>query len=94
MIEAFSFYKEENPNSRIILNIAGNGVLENQVIARINNRNDIKYIGGLTYDKVDAYLNASHFTIIPSKFDNLPTVGIESLMNKTPLLISNSYFES
>lgn len=90
MIEAFSLYKEENPNSRIILNIAGNGVLENQVIARINNRNDIKYIGGLTYDKVDAYLNASHFTILPSKFDNLPTVGIESLMNKTPLLISNT----
>ncbi len=90
MIEAFSLYQRKNPNSRIILNIAGNGVLESQVIDKINNLNMIKYIGGLTYEKVDAYLNASHFTIIPSKFDNLPTVGIESLMNKTPLLISNT----
>jgi glycosyltransferase involved in cell wall biosynthesis len=44
----------------------------------------------LTYEKIDAYLNQSHFTIIPSKIDNLPTVGLESLMNKTPLLISNN----
>lgn len=90
MIDAFRLYQEKMPNSKIILNIAGNGVLESQVVDKISNLNKIKYIGGLTYDKVDAYLNASHFTIIPSKFDNLPTVGIESLMNKTPLLISNT----
>ena len=35
-------------------------------------------------------MNQSHFTIIPSKFDNLPTVGLESLMNQTPLLISSA----
>ena len=89
LIDAFEDYQRTNLNSKIILNIAGSGNLEKQVLKRVQEVSNIKFIGALSYDKVDAYLNASHFTIIPSKFDNLPTVGIESLMNKTPLLISN-----
>ena len=47
-------------------------------------------MGGLSYDKIDAYLNKSHFVIIPSKFDAFNVVGIESMMNQTPLLISTT----
>lgn len=90
MIDAFDVYQKKNENSKLVLNIAGSGNLEHQVKQKIKNIKKIKYVGALLYEKVDAYLNSSHFTIIPSKFDNLPTVGIESLMNKTPLLISNS----
>lgn len=90
LIRAFELYKKKNKESKIILNIAGNGSQKNEIDNLTKNNNSIKYRGGLMYSEIDEYLNSSHFTIIPSKFDNLPTVGIESIMNKTPLLISNT----
>lgn len=90
LIKAFLQYKHQNPNSKIVLRIAGSGTQETEIKELASNNESINYIGYLTYDKIDAYLNQSHFTIIPSKIDNLPTVGLESLMNQTPLLISNN----
>ena len=90
LISAFEAYKKKTTNSKLILNIAGIGRQELEIIELVKNNDSIHFVGGLSYDKIDAYLNKSHFTIIPSKFDNLPTVGLESMMNKTPLLISNT----
>ena len=90
LIKAFLQYKIENPSSKIILNIAGAGKQDSEIKDLIKNNEAIHYFGHLEYDRIDAYLNNSNFTIIPSKFDNLPTVGLESLMNQTPLLISNN----
>lgn len=90
LINAFSTYKEKFKNSKIILNIAGTGSQEMEIRDLIENNVGIRYFGGLNYDKIDGYLNESHFVIIPSKFDNLPTVGLESMMNQTPLLISRA----
>ncbi len=90
LVKAYIKYKNDNPNSNIILNIAGTGNQTAEILKLIENIDGINYIGGLSYDKIDDYLNKSNFTIIPSKFDNLPTVGLESLMNQTPLLISNN----
>ena len=90
LIEAFELYKNNNQSSKIILNIAGSGKQSDKLFQMTKNNSSIHYLGHLEYEKVDEYLNKSHFTIIPSKFDNLPTVGIESLMNMTPLLISTA----
>ena len=90
LIEAFLKYKDKNPSSKIILNIAGGGRQAAEIEKLTQKSEAIQYIGYLEYDKIDSYLNNSNFTIIPSKFDNLPTVGLESLMNQTPLLISNN----
>lgn len=90
LVKAYIKYKNDNANSNIILNIAGIGSQTAEIIELIKNTDGINYLGGLKYDKIDKYLNRSNFTIIPSKFDNLPTVGLESLMNQTPLLISNN----
>ena len=90
LTKAFIKYKQQNPNSKIILNIAGSGAQEFKIKELIGDNEAINFMGYLTYDKIDLYLNQSHFTIIPSKIDNLPTVGLESLMNQTPLLISNN----
>lgn len=90
LITAFTVYKNKVPNSKIILNIAGTGSQELEVKEMIKDNLAIHYLGGLPYDAIDDYLNKSHFLIIPSKFDNLPTVGLESMMNQTPLLLSNT----
>ncbi|MFV8271441.1 glycosyltransferase family 4 protein [Flavobacterium sp. GT2N3] len=90
LIIAFTAYKNKVRNSKIILNIAGTGSQELEIRAMIKDNLDIHYLGGLPYDTIDDYLNKSHFVIIPSKFDNLPTVGLESMMNQTPLLLSNT----
>jgi glycosyltransferase involved in cell wall biosynthesis len=88
-IYAFENYNVNFPNSRIILKIAGSGSQGDSIKEKSIKNNAIEFLGGLTYENIDAFLNQSHFTIIPSKFDNLPTVGLEAMMNQTPLLISN-----
>ncbi|WP_264522001.1 glycosyltransferase family 4 protein [Flavobacterium sp. N1994] len=90
LIEAFFKYKQKNPSSKISINIGGSGRLEAEIKELIKDNDSINFVGPLTYDKVDDYFNQSHFSIIPSKIDNLPTVGLESLMNQTPILISNN----
>lgn len=90
LVTAFKLFVEKVPTSNIRLNIAGSGSQQAEIIKLINGIPSIHFVGGLSYDKIDEYLNKSHFTIIPSKFDNLPTVGLESMMNATPLLISNT----
>lgn len=90
LISAFTLYKNKVRNSKIILNIAGTGSQELEIREMIKDDLAIHYLGGLPYAAIDDYLNKSHFVIIPSKFDNLPTVGLESMMNQTPLLISNT----
>ena len=90
LVMAFEEYKKIVIDSKIILNIAGGGSQGNKIKELANNITNLNFLGGLSYDKIDDYLNKSHFTIIPSKFDNLPTVGLESMMNQTPLLISNT----
>lgn len=91
LIEAFKIYNIENNSSKIILNIAGSGSLKEEIEKQVSLESKINYLGGLSYDKIDDYLsNKSHFTIIPSKQDALNMVGIESMMNQTPLLISNT----
>jgi glycosyltransferase involved in cell wall biosynthesis len=90
LIQALKIYYNSVPDSKIKLKIAGSGRDELIINQLIKEEPNITFVGGLNYDKIDSFLNESHFNIIPSKFDNLPTVGLESLMNQTPLLISNS----
>jgi glycosyltransferase involved in cell wall biosynthesis len=88
LITAFKVHKNKFRNSKIILNIAGTGSKELEIKEMIKDNLDIFYHGGLPYTAIDAYLNKSHFVIIPSKHDAFNVVGIESMMNQTPLLIS------
>ena len=90
LIEAYKEYKERVANSKIILRIAGTGSQEVKIKELIKNISGISYLGGLVYGAIDDYLNESHFTVIPSKYDAFNVVGIESLMNQTPLLISKT----
>ncbi|MCK8141908.1 glycosyltransferase family 4 protein [Flavobacterium sp. I-SCBP12n] len=89
LIKAYLLYKKEFRHSKIILKIAGTGAQENEIKELSKNNSSIEYFGGISYDKIDDYLNECHFSIIPSKFDAFNVVGVESLMNQTPLLISN-----
>lgn len=89
LIKAFIIYRNESKDSKMILNISGSGSQESEIKELIRNNTSIHYFGRLSYEKIDEYLNKSHFAIIPSKCDNLPTVGLEAMMNNTPLLISN-----
>lgn len=90
MVDAFNDYKSNNIHSKIILRIAGNGSEAEKIKTSIRNNKSIEFLGALAYDKIDKYLADSHYAIIPSKNDNLPTVGLEAMMNHTPLLISNA----
>jgi glycosyltransferase involved in cell wall biosynthesis len=90
LIEAYKEYKLMVTNSKVILRIAGTGSQEVKIKELVNNNSGIEYFGGLEYDAIDDYLNGSHFTVIPSKHDAFNVVGIESMMNQTPLLISNT----
>ena len=90
LIGAFNNYCEQYPGTRVILNLAGAGELEKQIKDLIVSNHRIRYVGRLGYEKVDEYLGNSHFAIIPSINDAFNMVGIEAMMNQTPLLISSA----
>lgn len=90
LVETFNLYCEQNPKTQIKLSIAGSGSEEKDFERIINSNSNISFIGGLSYDEIDSFLREGTYTIIPSFSDNLPTVGLESLMNGIPLLISKN----
>lgn len=90
LIIAFNLYVQNYPNTSIRLRLIGKGNLANFVKENRNLNDKIQFIEGISYEEVDTFLSESYFTIIPSKSDNLPTVGIESLMNAVPIIISNA----
>ena len=89
LIDAFRVFKKKHENSQLILQIAGTGKYDEILRKESLNFKDIIFFGKLEYKEVDNYIQKSDFMIIPSKVDNLPTVGLEALMNSTPLLISS-----
>lgn len=90
MVTAFNSYQAEVPSSKLRLKLAGSGALEIQLTTLCLKNKNVRFVGGITYDAVDIFLRSSQYSIIPSKFDNLPTAGIEALMNNIPLLISQN----
>ncbi|WP_157802157.1 glycosyltransferase family 4 protein [Flavobacterium sp. 1] len=90
LISAFDIFKKKNKKSKSVIQIAGTGSQKSEIEELTTRHNSIKYYGSLPYKEIDQYLNTSDFTIIPSKFYALNMVGVESMMNFTPLLISNS----
>lgn len=88
LLGAFLEYLQLFPNSKIIVQVAGSGNKEKEIKELSKTSSKITFLGKLDYNQIDDYLYYSDFTIIPSIYDNLPTVGLESLMNGTPLLIS------
>ncbi len=85
ILEIINFInKTPELKTRISLTIAGKGDLSEKIE---NLQNDsITYIGQLSYNEVDNYIKSAHFTIVPSHMDNLPTVGLESLMVGVPVI--------
>ncbi|NIJ45441.1 glycosyltransferase involved in cell wall biosynthesis [Wenyingzhuangia heitensis] len=90
LIASFIEFKKRNPNKIMTLSIAGTGQLSQEVKKISNQFSFINFLGGISYHQVDDFLSKGDYTIIPSLSDNLPTVGLESLMNGIPIIISNT----
>lgn len=90
LVFAYNLYVEKYPNTLLKLRLIGKGNLANFVRENVSFNPNIEFIEGVSYEEVDKYLSESYFNVIPSKTDNLPTVGIESLMNAVPIIISNT----
>ncbi len=89
-LKAFECYVSDNSETKINIKIAGGGTLQSEVHELANTTNRITYLGKIPYAKVDSFISECTYMVIPSKFDNLPTVGLESLMLGVPLLISRN----
>ncbi len=87
LVEAFIKLHDKIPN--IKLNISGGGKQSDELKQKIKGIDYIEYLGKIPYEKVDNFLQEAYFNIFPSRFDNLPTVVIESLMNGIPVITSN-----
>jgi glycosyltransferase involved in cell wall biosynthesis len=89
LIEQFLVYESYNPQTKIKLKIAGEGFLKEELQEKIKKSNRIIYLGEISYEEVDEFIQSAHFTITPSLADNAPTVVTESLMLSTPPILSN-----
>lgn len=88
LLEAFREFKKAHPDSGLVLHFAGYGPAAHEIQEQARLHADLRYFGHLPYDQIDQYLSESDFLIIPSLSDNLPTVGLEALMQGKPLLCS------
>lgn len=91
LIKAYKKYINDFSNSKIQLFIAGYGTKENVDFKNELIKNtSIHDLGSLSYEKVIDFFSKMNYSIVPSRIDNLPTTGIESLMQGTPIAISSN----
>lgn len=91
LIKAYKEYINLYPNSIIKLFIAGYGSKENiTIIDEMIKGSNIENCGSMDYDNVMKFFSSINYSIVPSILDNLPTTGIESLMQGTPISITNN----
>lgn len=89
LIEAFEKIFERHQDKELLLKIAGNGELKEQVMLRSENNSSIQWLGQLPYHEIDRFLSGIDWLVIPSFSDVLPTVGIEALANSKPLIFTH-----
>lgn len=88
LINAFKKYIKKFPNTKLELTIAGYGNTENlKKVEELIKDSPIQFIGPLAYNEVLHFFSRLTYTVVPSKVDNLPTTGIESLMFGVPIAI-------
>jgi glycosyltransferase involved in cell wall biosynthesis len=87
-VNAFGKYASLNPGTLIKIRIAGSGANNEKIGDLVKNQPQISMYGQIPYNEIDTYIRDSDFIIIPSLSDSFPTVGLESLMNGVPLLLS------
>lgn len=87
LIEVFKRINEIIPNSRLIL--IGDGELKKKIIEKIKKENlEEKVIMVGKRKDVNEWLNVFDLLLLPSLYEGLPVIGIESQMNGLPLLVS------
>jgi glycosyltransferase involved in cell wall biosynthesis len=75
------------PTDRFLFRIAGEGA-EESILKQMKVEN-VEIAGIIKYGQIRTFIEHCHVIIIPSYTDNLVTVGIETLMLKRCLVISN-----
>lgn len=78
-----------NKGYDITLAIAGNGSDENQLLEMVSQKkltNKITFLGKLPYLQIAPFLAGCYCMVLPSRSDNLPTVVIEAMSTKTPVI--------
>lgn len=61
-----------------------------KILDRINKMKNVIYKGEISYSKLPMIYREIYGVIVPSRFETVSMVGIEALMNKKYLVISNS----
>ncbi len=91
LVDGYQAHFTEFPESPVAIRFAGSGSLKSWVEeVCASSRGRMTFHGNLPYEQVDEFIRESDFMIIPSLFDNLPTVGIEAFMNGVPVLLSEN----
>jgi glycosyltransferase involved in cell wall biosynthesis len=89
IIELLDAFRKLDKN-KFELNIVGHGQLTEFLTNESIELHNINYLGKMTYNQIDDFIQSCDLIIIPSKSDNLVTVGIETLMNNVCLMLSKN----
>ncbi|WP_163319028.1 glycosyltransferase family 4 protein [Dysgonomonas sp. 520] len=77
-------------NKKFSLDIIGKGPLENTLISKIDNCENIKYLGKISNEKIGSYISNSDILVLPSIFDGWGAVVNEALMCGTSVIASSN----
>jgi len=79
-------------NQKIKFLIGGGGKLEGEMINYIEKKdlqNKVKYVGWISHDNIQDYLNELKLLVIPSYSEGLPNILLEAMACGTPVLVSD-----
>ena len=91
LIRAFAVVLKQYPQAK--LKIAGKGAEENSMkdlCAALGIANAVNFAGWLSdYNDIYSFIKDAYCLVVPSRLDNFPTVVLEALACKTPVIAAN-----
>lgn len=86
LIESIPLIKED-----IVIGLAGSGRLKKEfelLVKILDVGEKVRFFGNITESEKVALYNKSHFVVIPSVFEGLPTVLLEAMACKKPVIMT------
>lgn len=86
LLKAYMIVRRKHVNAKLI--VAGDGPLAKLVKSMSKRYKDVIYVGALPRSKALSLIKGSDIIVLPSRAEGFPTVVLEALAVKTPVIVS------
>ena len=77
-------------SDKLFFNLVGNGPLYLETLNKTKSMKNVKLHGNVSDDELNLLYQESHVFILPTHFEGMPTVVLEAMARKLPIIVSNT----